>query len=128
MSTLSFVNFVAFVVRKSGCIMVIDFEHHYIPVELGQRLGMKTDSKVAVRQGDASIHSELFDLQAQIEDMDRGGIDISVLSSILGWDTTLDNCRLLNDCTARAQKDFPARFAGLVHVPPLGGAEALTEF
>ncbi len=40
--------------------------------------------------------------------MDRGGIDVSVLSSILGWDTTLDNCRLLNDCTARAQKDFPA--------------------
>jgi predicted TIM-barrel fold metal-dependent hydrolase len=107
--------------------MVIDFEHHYIPVELGQRLGMKTDSKVAVRQGDASIHSRLFDLNAQIEDMDRGGIDMSVLSSILGWDTTLENCRLLNDCTARAQKDYPARFTGFVHVPPLGGAEALRE-
>jgi predicted TIM-barrel fold metal-dependent hydrolase len=88
---------------------------------------MKTDSKVAVRQGDASIHSQLFDLNAQIEDMDRGGIDISVLSSILGWDTTLENCRLLNDCTARAQKDYPARFTGLAHVPPLGGAEALKE-
>lgn len=107
--------------------MVIDFEHHYIPVELGQRLGMKTDSKVVVRQGDASIHSQLFDLQAQVGDMDRGGIDISVLSSILGWDTTLDNCRLINDCTARAQKDFPARFVGLAHVPPLGGADALKE-
>lgn len=107
--------------------MVIDFEHHYIPVELGQKLGMQTDNKVAVRQGDASIHSQLFDLQAQIADMDRGGIDISVMTSILGWDTTLENCRLLNDCTAQAQKDFPKRIVGLAHVPPLGGAEALAE-
>jgi aminocarboxymuconate-semialdehyde decarboxylase len=107
--------------------MIIDFEHHYIPVELAQRMGMKTDSKVAVRQGDASIHSQLFDLPAQIEDMDRTGIDISVLSCILGWDTTLDNCRLLNDATARAQKSYPERFVGLAHVPPLGGDAALAE-
>ena len=107
--------------------MVIDFEHHYIPVELGERLGMRTDSKVAVRQGDASIHSQLFDLNAQIADMDRGGVAISVLTSILGWDTSLENCCLLNDCSARAQREFAGRFVGLAHVPPLGGASALSE-
>jgi len=107
--------------------MVIDFEHHYIPVELGERLGMRTHDKVAVRQGDASIHSQLFDLRAQIADMDRSGITVSVLTSILGWDTSLENCRLLNDCSARAQREFPGRFVGLAHVPPLGGPEALTE-
>ena len=107
--------------------MIIDFEHHYIPVELAERMGMKSDSKVAVRQGDAAIHSQLFDLEAQIRDMDRAGIDIAVQSCILGWDTTLENCKLLNDCTARAQKDFSGRFVGLAHIPPLGGETALAE-
>jgi predicted TIM-barrel fold metal-dependent hydrolase len=107
--------------------MVIDFEHHYIPIELAKRLGMKTDSKVPVRQGDASIHSQLFDLNAQIQDMNRTFIDVSVLSCILGWDTSLDNCRLLNDATAEAQRNFPQRFIGLAHVPPLGGDDALGE-
>ncbi len=107
--------------------MIIDFEHHYIPVELGERMGMKTDSKVPVRQGDAAIHSQLFDLNAQIRDMDRAGIDVAVQSCILGWDTTLENCKLLNDCTARAQKDFAGRFVGLAHIPPLGEEAALAE-
>lgn len=107
--------------------MIIDFEHHYIPVELGRRLGMKTDSKVAVRQGDAAVHAQLFDLEAQIRDMDRAGIDVAVQSCILGWDTTLDNCRLINDCTSRMQREFPSRFVGLAHLPPLEGAAALRE-
>jgi aminocarboxymuconate-semialdehyde decarboxylase len=107
--------------------MVIDFEHHYIPAELGRRMGMDPNRKDAVRTGDASIHSQLFDLSAQIVDMDRAGIDVAVQSCILGWDTTLENCQLLNDCTARAQKDFPGRFVGLAHVPPLDGEAALAE-
>lgn len=108
--------------------MVIDFEHHYIPAELGRRFGMDPNRKDAVRTGDASIHSQLFDLPAQIADMDCAGIDVAVQSCILGWDTTLENCQLLNDCTARAQKDFPGRFVGLAHVPPLDGEAALAEF
>ena len=107
--------------------MVIDFEHHYIPPELGRKLGMDPTRKDAVRTGDASIHSQLFDLDAQIADMDRAGIDIAVQSSILGWDTTLENCRLLNDCTARAQREYSGRFVGLAHLPPLDGPAALSE-
>ena len=107
--------------------MVIDFEHHYIPVELGERLGMDPTRKDAVRTGDASIHSQLFDLTAQIRDMDRAGIDIAVQSCILGWDTTLENCQLLNDCTAQLQHDYPKRFVGLAHAPALEAA-GLREF
>jgi predicted TIM-barrel fold metal-dependent hydrolase len=99
--------------------MIIDFEHHYIPAELGRRLGMDTQRKDAVRTGDASVHAQLFDLDAQIADMDQVGIDVAVQSCILGWDTTLDNCRLINDCTARAQKNYPGRFVGLAHAPVL---------
>jgi predicted TIM-barrel fold metal-dependent hydrolase len=99
--------------------MVIDFEHHYIPVELGRRLGMNTERKDAVRTGDAAIHSQLFDLSAQLRDMDRAGIDVAVQSCILGWDTSLENCRLLNDCGAKLQQDYPQRFIALAHGPVL---------
>jgi|GEM_PF-5014468 len=86
--------------------MVIDFEHHYIPAELGRRLGMDPTKKEGVRTRDAMVHSQLFDLDAQIRDMNRVGIDIAVQSCILGWDTPLENCQLLNDCTARLQSDY----------------------
>ena len=99
--------------------MVIDFEHHYIPAELGRRLGLDPAKKETVKTRDATVHARLFDLDAQIADMDRVGIDVAVQSCILGWDTTLENCRLINDCTARAQKDYPGRFLGLAHAPVL---------
>jgi len=107
--------------------MVIDFEHHYIPAELGRRLGMDPARKEAVRTRDATVHSQLFDLEAQIRDMDRAGIDVAVQSCILGWDTMLENCRLLNDCTARLQRDYSGRFVGLAHAPVLDGAAGLEE-
>ena len=102
--------------------MVIDFEHHYIPAELGRRLGMDPGRKETVRTGDASIHAQLFDLTGQLKDMDRAGINIAVQSCILGWDTTLENCQLLNDCTAKLQQDYPKRFVGLAHAPVLEAA------
>jgi predicted TIM-barrel fold metal-dependent hydrolase len=107
--------------------MIIDFEHHYIPVALARRMGIKTDSRVPVRQGDASVHIQLFDLDAQISDMERAGIDLSVQSCILGWETTLENCRLINDASAEMQRSYPEHFACLAHVPPLAGEPALAE-
>ena len=107
--------------------MVIDFEHHYIPAELGRRMGMDPDRKEGVRTRDAWVHPQLFDMEAQIAGMDRAGVDIAVQSCILGWDTTLDNCRLLNDCSARLQRDYPTRFVGLAHAPVLEGNAGLRE-
>ncbi len=99
--------------------MIVDFEHHYIPAELGRRFGIDPARKAAVKAGDATVHAQLFDLEAQLDDMDRVGIDVAVQSCILGWDTTLENCRLINDCTAQAQKQFSGRFVGLAHAPVL---------
>jgi aminocarboxymuconate-semialdehyde decarboxylase len=110
--------------------MVVDFEHHYIPVELARRLGINTETRTVVKEGGfhkANVHTQLFNLEAQIRDMDRAGIDVAVLTSILGWDATLENCRLLNDSTAEAQRGFAGRFVGLTHVPPLEGEPALHE-
>lgn len=99
--------------------MIIDFEHHYIPAELGRLLGIDPTRKQAVKTRDATVHAQLFDLEAQLRDMDRVGIDIAVQSCILGWDTTLENCRLINDCTAAAQQQHRGRFVGLAHAPVL---------
>jgi predicted TIM-barrel fold metal-dependent hydrolase len=99
--------------------MIIDFEHHYIPVELGRRFGIDPVRKEAAKAGDATVHAQLFDLEAQLRDMDQVGIDVAVQSCILGWDTTLENCRLINDCTAQAQKQSAGRFVGLAHAPVL---------
>src|SRR4030095_16913015 len=110
-----------------GKIMVIDFEHHYIPAALGRRFGLDPTKKEAVKTRDATVHAQLFDLEAQIRDMDRVGIDGAVQSCILGWDTTLGNCRLINECSARAQKNYRGRFVGLAHIAPLDGPAALDE-
>ena len=107
--------------------MIIDFEHHYIPVELARRLGMDPARKEPVKTRDATVHAQLFDLGAQLHDMDRAGIDLAALSCILGWETTLENCRLINDCTAQIQKEFPRRFVGLAHLPPRWEAMRLSK-
>jgi predicted TIM-barrel fold metal-dependent hydrolase len=110
--------------------MVIDFEHHYIPVELARRLGIDTQTRTTIQEGGlakANVHPQLFDLDAQIRDMDRAGIDVAILTSILGWDATLENCRFLNDCTAQVQRGFAGRFVGLAHVPLLEGQSTLRE-
>ena len=110
--------------------MVIDFEHHYIPLELARRMGINTETRTIVEEygvAKANVHAQLFDLNAQIKDMDRAGIDLAVQTCILGWDTTLENCRLLNDCAAKIQKEYPGRFVGLAHIPPLEGEPAVKE-
>jgi hypothetical protein len=102
--------------------MVIDFEHHYIPIELARRMGINTETKTILEEdgvAKANVHAQLFDLDAQIHDMDRAGIDVAVQTCILGSDANLENCRLLNDCAATIQKEYPGRFIGLAHVPLL---------
>ena len=110
--------------------MVVDFEHHYIPVELARRMGINTGTRTIVEEDGvpkANVHGQLFDLDAQIRDMDGAGIDVAVQTCILGWDAPLENCRLLNDCTAKIQKQYGGRFVGLAHIPPLEGEPALKE-
>jgi aminocarboxymuconate-semialdehyde decarboxylase len=110
--------------------MVIDFEHHYVPMELARRMGINTEIRTIVEEDGvpkANVHGQLFDLDTQIQDMDRAGIDVAVQTCILGWDTTLENCRLLNDSAAKIQKEYRGRFVGLAHIPPLDGVPALQE-
>ena len=59
--------------------------------------------------------------------MDQAGVDISVLSCLLGWSAPLDECRFINDDLAAIQKKYPRRFVGLAQAPVLEGKAALDE-
>jgi predicted TIM-barrel fold metal-dependent hydrolase len=66
-------------------------------------------------------------LELQLKDMDEAGVDISVLSCLLGWSAPLEECRMINDDLAAVQEKFPRRFVGLAQAPLLEGRAALAE-
>jgi aminocarboxymuconate-semialdehyde decarboxylase len=111
--------------------MVIDFQHHYIPVELAKRRGLYSETgNTMLTEGGlpaTTMHRRLYDLELQLEDMDQAEIDIAVLSCLLGWSAPLEECRMINDDLARIQKKYPRRFVGLAQAPILDGAAGLAE-
>ena len=111
--------------------MVVDFQHHYIPVELAKKRGLySATGKTLLQEGGlpaTTMHRRLYDLDLQLEDMERGGVDISVLSCLLGWSASLEECRFINDDLAAIEKKYPHRFVGLAQAPVLEGPAALVE-
>jgi predicted TIM-barrel fold metal-dependent hydrolase len=111
--------------------MVIDFQHHYIPVELAKKRGLYSETgRTMLREGGlpaTTMHQRLYDLDLQLRDMDEAGVDVSVLSCLLGWSAPLEECRLINDDLAVLQKKYPRRFVGLAQAPILEGKTALDE-
>jgi len=110
--------------------MIVDFQHHYVPSEVAQKLGVYSTARSDVKQGGvtkATMHPKLFELEAQVQDMDEVGMDVAVLSCLVGWDASIEDCRLINEKFAEARERYPGRFVGLAHVPPLQGREAAAE-
>ncbi len=111
--------------------MVIDFQHHYIPVELAKRRGLYSESgRTLLKEGGlpaTTMHRRLYDLDLQLEDMEQAGVDVSVLSCLLGWSAALDECRFINNDLAAVEKKYPRRFVGLAQAPVLDGKAALAE-
>jgi len=110
--------------------MVVDFQHHYVPVELAKNRGLYSDKTTYLQENGrraTTMHTRLYDLELQLNDMAEAGIDVSVLSCLLGWTATLEECRLINDDLARVQTRYPGRFLGLAQAPVLEGPEALRE-
>jgi hypothetical protein len=58
------------------------------------------------------MHARLFDLELQLKDMSEAGIDVSVLSCLLGWNASLDECRLINDDLAKVQAKYQESLLG----------------
>jgi predicted TIM-barrel fold metal-dependent hydrolase len=101
------------VVQKA--IKHIDVHHHFIPPQY-------------LKEGPASVAMSKVDNWSPIravEDMDRNGIDISILSfsSPYLWLPGLDNgrklARLCNNYSAQIVRDHPHRFGLFAGVPPL---------
>ena len=110
--------------------MIVDFQRHYVPGELARKKGLYSEKTSFAKDGTAprlTMHSRLYDAEAQLRDMDEAGIDVSVLSSPLGWDAPLDDCQYINDEFSRLQQRFPGRFVGLAHAPVPDGGAALKE-
>ncbi len=111
--------------------MVIDFQHHYIPVELAKKRGLYSPTgKTMLQEGGlpaTTMHQRLYDLELQLDDMAQAGVDTSVLSCLLGWSAPLDECRFINDDLAAIQEKYPGRFVGLAQAPILDGKAALDE-
>jgi len=109
--------------------MIIDFQHHYTPLELMER-GEGTGAVRLDENGNPNyrFNALLADLPAHVRMMDRTGIDLAVLSCGSGLDQAdAAKCRLINDHMHQAERDYPGRFIGLAHVPALDPHEASAE-
>jgi predicted TIM-barrel fold metal-dependent hydrolase len=69
-----------------------------------------------------TLHDRLYDIDAQLRDMDLAGVDVAVLTCNLGWDAPLEDCVLINDHLAEIHARHPRRFVGLAHAPVLEDA------
>src|SRR5919106_2435768 len=110
--------------------MVVDFQHHYVPMELAKKRGLYSDKTTYLHEGGrraTTMHARLYDLDLQLRDMADAGVDVSVLSCLLGWTATLEECRLINDDLADVQARYPDHFIGLAQAPVLEGKQALLE-
>ena len=110
--------------------MVIDFQHHYVPVELAKKRGLYAEETTYLKEGGlraTTMHKRLYDLDPQLREMSEAGIDVSVLSCLLGWSAPMDECRLINDDLAKVQANYPGKFVGLAQAPVLEGQEAIQE-
>jgi 6-methylsalicylate decarboxylase len=103
--------------RKS--LKHIDVHHHFIPPQY-------------LKEGPPSVAMSKVDSWSPthaIEDMDRSGISISMLSfsSPYLWFPGLDNgrrlARLCNDYSAQMVRDNPNRFGLFAGIPPLADSE-----
>lgn len=105
--------------------MIIDFQHHFMPLELAKRRGFDPAKPGNLMEGGIpklTVHQRLYDMEAQIRDMDEAGIDLAVLSCNLGWDAPVEDCAVINDAAAALQQRYPKRFVGLAHAPVLESA------
>lgn len=108
---------------------VLDFQHHFVPRQLAERRGARGGRHDVPEGGmkKVTLHQKLYDPEEQLRDMDEGGLDTAILSCVIGWDSPLEDCRLINDTYAALQRRYPGRFVGLAHLPLLIDASALAE-
>ena len=108
--------------------MIIDFEHHYTPLETWTKRGGKKGQVVRMFSPEGKEIRPLYDADHDIElhlkYMDMAGIDMAVLSKNLD---NLEEAKLYNDSCAKVVRRHPKRLVGFANTLPLRGAAALDE-
>jgi predicted TIM-barrel fold metal-dependent hydrolase len=105
--------------------MIIDWQHHASPEEVMKKRGGKPGQPF-IKDGKVGLHlySEVYEMDKQLEFMDKAGIDASVLSATLD---SVEDCILTDEMYAGLTKEHPDRFICFAPCIPTRGEEALKE-
>ncbi len=116
--------------------MKIDAHSHFVVEECSQRLSSRRDGRNIVQEASGqdsgkwnvelfrTLRDKLSDVPTRLKDMDRGGVDIQVLSPppymLYYWadgETGLSLSRMQNDKISEICKQYSSRFIGMGTVP-----------
>jgi predicted TIM-barrel fold metal-dependent hydrolase len=117
----------------------IDFHCHAFPAEVFEAMQHRYPDAIDLREDEqggkfaiwANTRLPAWDHAARLEDIDRAGIDVELLSNPPIYsridEHTPELCRLVNDMLAASCGRDPDRFKALAHVPFNNMDTALTE-
>ncbi|MEI9477242.1 MAG: amidohydrolase family protein [Deltaproteobacteria bacterium] len=106
--------------------MIIDVHNHFIPERTARAYGAEPGKPVTVVEKGIpkfTIRDREFNVETRLSEMKKAGISIQLLSSPVGWDASIEECRALNDQLANLQRQYKGRLMGLAALP-LGVSES----
>jgi predicted TIM-barrel fold metal-dependent hydrolase len=117
----------------------IDFHCHAFPAEFFEAMQQTYPGAIDLRQDEhgrkfalwANTPLPIWDHEARLQDLDRAGIDVEILSNPPLYsridERAPELCRLVNDVLAASCRRDPDRFKALAHLPFNDSGAALSE-
>lgn len=126
-------------------MICVDCQSHVFPKTYAEILCRNTQFVVTQKRketyhisyGDVqqfTLNPDVYDPKRKIEDMDRAGIDVSVLSvnipgpELLQPELGIEGAKVCNDYVAELCESYPERFVGVATLPLQDMSEAMDEF
>ena len=106
--------------------MIIDVHNHFIPEKIARAHGVEAGKPVTVVEKGIpkfTLRDREFLVETRLSEMEKASISIQLLSSPVGWNASLEECRALNDQLADLQREHKGRLMGLAALP-LGVCES----
>jgi aminocarboxymuconate-semialdehyde decarboxylase len=106
--------------------MIIDVHNHFISEKTAKAHGVEQGKPVTVVEKGIpkfTIRDREFDVETRLSEMKKAGISVQLLSSPVGWDASLEECRAINDELNSLQREHKGRLLGLAALP-LGVCES----
>jgi aminocarboxymuconate-semialdehyde decarboxylase len=100
--------------------MIIDVHNHFVPENIARAHGVEAGKPVTVVEKGIpkfTLRDREFLVETRLSEMEKAGISIQFLSSPLGWNGSLEDCRALNDQLANLQREHKGRLMGLAALP-----------